>query len=65
MSAAGTAATGAADGAAAALNVENAAKRGYVDSIIDATAARKNLVYAFEMLYCKDEERPLKKHLTI
>jgi acetyl-CoA carboxylase carboxyltransferase component len=28
-----------------------AAKRGYVDSIIDAAAARKNLVYAFEMLY--------------
>ena len=28
-----------------------AAKRGYVDSIIDAASARKNLVYAFEMLY--------------
>lgn len=51
--------------ATAALSVENAAKHGYVDSIIDAAAARKNLVYAYEMLYYKDEERPLKKHLTI
>lgn len=51
--------------ASAALSVENAAKHGYVDSIIDAAAARKNLVYAYEMLYYKDEERPLKKHLTI
>ena len=51
--------------AKAALSTENAAKRGYVDAIIDAAAARKNLVYAFEMLYYKNEERPLKKHLTI
>ena len=36
---------------AEAQNAETAAKRGYVDSIIDAASARKNLVYAFEMLY--------------
>ena len=36
---------------AEAQNAELAAKRGYVDSIIDAASARKNLVYAFEMLY--------------
>ncbi len=51
--------------AAAQLSAEAAAKRGYVDSIIEADAARKNLVYAFEMLYLKDEDRPLKKHLTV
>ena len=34
-----------------AQGAEMAAKRGYVDSIIDAASARKNLVYAFEMLY--------------
>jgi len=49
----------------AQLSVEAAAKRGYVDSIIDAAAARKNVVYAFEMLYLKDEGRPDKKHTTI
>lgn len=51
--------------AALQLSGEYAAKRGYVDSIIDAASARKNLVYAFEMLYFKDEDRPAKKHLTI
>jgi len=32
-------------------SVEAAAKRGYVDTIIDAQAVRKQLVYALEMLY--------------
>lgn len=49
----------------AQLSVLNAAKRGYVDSVIDASVARKNVVYAFEMLYLKDEGRPDKKHGTI
>ena len=30
---------------------EAAAKRGYVDTIISAESARKQLLYAFEMLY--------------
>jgi len=49
----------------AQISAESAAKRGYVDSIISAEAARKNLVYAFEMLYLKEEGRPDRKHGTI
>ena len=49
----------------AQISAEAAAKRGYVDSIITAESARKNLVYAFEMLYLKEEGRPDKKHGTI
>lgn len=40
----------------------SAAKRGYVDDIIDGAATRKRLIAAFEMLYTKREDRPLKKH---
>ena len=39
-----------------------AARRGYVDDIIDGAATRKRLIAAFEMLYTKQEDRPLKKH---
>ncbi|MDE6026315.1 MAG: carboxyl transferase [Lachnospiraceae bacterium] len=39
-----------------------AAKRGYVDDIIEPDATRKRLVAAFDMLYSKTEERPYKKH---
>ena len=39
-----------------------AAKRGYVDDIIDGAATRKRLIAAFEMLYTKRGDRPLKKH---
>ncbi|MBO4782157.1 MAG: carboxyl transferase, partial [Lachnospiraceae bacterium] len=49
----------------AQISAEAAARRGYVDNIISADAARKNLVYAFEMLYLKEEGRPDKKHGTI
>lgn len=49
----------------AQISAEAAAKRGYIDNIIPAEAARKNVVYAFEMLYLKDEGRPDKKHGTI
>lgn len=42
-----------------------AAKRGYVDSIIDAAATRKHLIYAYEMLFTKRESRPSKKHGTV
>jgi acetyl-CoA carboxylase carboxyltransferase component len=32
-------------------SAESAAKRGYVDNIIDPADTRKHLVYAFEMLF--------------
>lgn len=40
----------------------SAAKRGYVDNIIEPETVRKHLIYAFEMLFTKSEARPLKKH---
>ncbi len=42
-----------------------AAKRGYVDSIIEAASTRKHLIYAYEMLFTKRESRPSKKHGTV
>lgn len=42
-----------------------AAKRGYVDSIIEAPDTRKYVIGAFEMLFSKREERPVKKHGTV
>lgn len=42
-----------------------AAKRGYVDDIIEGSATRKRLIAAFEMLYTKADFRPLKKHGTV
>jgi methylmalonyl-CoA decarboxylase subunit alpha len=43
----------------------SAAKRGYVDDIIDASETRARVIAAFEMLFTKREERPAKKHGTI
>ena len=40
----------------------SAAKRGYVDYIINPADARKYIISAFEMLYTKREDRPAKKH---
>lgn len=40
----------------------SAAKRGYVDNIIEPETVRKHVIYAFEMLFSKSEARPLKKH---
>ena len=40
----------------------SAAKRGYVDYIINPQDARKYVIGAFEMLYSKREDRPAKKH---
>lgn len=40
----------------------SAAKRGYVDNIIEPETVRKHVIYAFEMLYSKYEDRPVKKH---
>ena len=46
-------------------SAEAAAKRGYVDSIIEAPSIRKQLIYAYEMLFTKRESRPSKKHGTV
>lgn len=46
-------------------NVESAAARGYVDTIIDPADTRKYVIGAFEMLFTKREERPAKKHGTV
>ncbi len=43
----------------------SAAKRGYVDNIIEAEDTRKYVIGAFEMLYAKSEDRPSKKHGTV
>ena len=46
-------------------NAASAAKRGYVDTVIDAQDTRKYVIGAFEMLFTKREERPDKKHGTV
>ena len=46
-------------------SVASAAKRGYVDSVIEAQDTRKYVIGAFEMLYTKREDRPFKKHGTV
>ncbi len=55
----------AADYEALQNNPLSAAKRGYVDSIIEPAATRKQLIYAFDMLTTKRELKPFKKHGTI
>lgn len=42
-----------------------AAKRGYVDNIIEAEDTRKYVTGAFEMLFTKRDDRPSKKHGTV
>ena len=42
-----------------------AARRGYVDTIIEPADTRKYVIGAFEMLFTKREERPSKKHGTV
>jgi len=46
-------------------SAESAAKRGYVDTVIEAADTRKYVIGAFEMLFTKREDRPAKKHGTI
>lgn len=46
-------------------SVASAARRGYVDTIIDAADTRKYVIGAFEMLFTKRDERPAKKHGTV
>ena len=59
------AATVEADYAKLQLNVESAAARGYVDTIIDPAETRKYLIGAFEMLSSKLDTTPSRKHGTI
>ncbi len=46
-------------------NVTSAARRGYVDQIIEPVDTRKYVIGAFEMLATKNEGRPEKKHGTV
>jgi acetyl-CoA carboxylase carboxyltransferase component len=46
-------------------NAVSAARRGYVDAIIDRAASRKHLIYAFEMLFTKSVHASSKKHGTV
>jgi len=55
----------AAEYAALQTSVASAAKRGYVDQVIEAADTRKYVIGAFEMLYTKSEDRPVKKHGTV
>lgn len=55
----------AAEYAALQSSALSAAKRGYVDTLIDAKDTRKYLIGAFEMLFTKREDRPSKKHGTV
>ena len=55
----------AAEYAALQSSVAAAAKRGYVDTIIEAEDTRKYMIGAFEMLFTKREDRPNKKHGTV
>ncbi len=47
------------------LSATSAAKRGYVDQIVEAANTRKYVIGAFEMLFTKNEDRPFKKHGTV
>ncbi len=51
--------------AALQVSAESAAKRGYVDQIIEPVDTRKYVIGAFEMLFTKREDRPSKKHGTV
>ena len=46
-------------------SAEAAARRGYVDTLIEAADTRKYVIGAFEMLFTKREDRPAKKHGTV
>ena len=46
-------------------SAESAARRGYVDQIIESADTRKYVIGAFEMLFTKREDRPAKKHGTV
>ena len=46
-------------------DVESAAARGYVDTVIAPADTRKYVIGAFEMLFTKREDRPAKKHSAV
>ena len=46
-------------------NVMSAARRGYVDQIVDPASTRKYIIGAFDMLSSKAEDSPAKKHGTV
>ena len=46
-------------------SVESAARRGYVDTVIEAEDTRKYIIGALEMLFTKRDYRPDKKHGTV
>ena len=47
------------------LGAASAARRGYVDQIVEPGLTRKYVIGAFEMLFTKSEDRPAKKHGTV
>ena len=47
------------------LSAVSAARRGYVDRIVESADTRKYVIGAFEMLFTKSEDRPVKKHGTV
>jgi acetyl-CoA carboxylase carboxyltransferase component len=47
------------------LSATSAARRGYVDQIVEAADTRKYVIGAFEMLFTKSEDGPVKKHGTV
>ena len=49
----------------AQTSAAGAARRGYVDQIVEAADTRKYVIGAFEMLFTKRDERPAKKHGTV
>ncbi|MBD5543291.1 MAG: carboxyl transferase [Lachnospiraceae bacterium] len=51
--------------AALQTSAASAAKRGYVDQIVEAVDTRKYVIGAFEMLFTKRDDRPAKKHGTV
>ena len=55
----------AAEYAAQQTSAQGAARRGYVDQIVEVADTRKYIIGAFEMLCNKSEERPAKKHGTV
>ncbi len=55
----------AAEYAALQLGAVSAARRGYVDQIVEPADTRKYVIGAFEMLFTKSEDRPAKKHGTV
>lgn len=46
-------------------NVDSAAARGYVDTVIEPAQTRKYLITAFDMLFTKREDTQYKKHGTV